>query len=128
MTNFTKAGLVMTLLLTTIFTYASHRKGDYILNIATGNGKIISFNLESTEKSTFSIFDEKHNLVYSGESATNNLEVSKTISLENYAAGTYFLEVTQNGKVEKHEIKVTAQKSKVTKLDPTVNQSPSLRR
>ncbi|CAA9203566.1 secretion protein [Flavobacterium bizetiae] len=128
MTNFTKMGLVVAVFLTTIFTYAIDGKGDYILNIKTGNGKVISFTLNNVEKSVFSIYDENHNLVYTGESATNKLEISKTLSLEAFPAGTYILEVNENGKVAKHEIAVSAKKSKTIKLDESVNESPGFRR
>lgn len=128
MTNFTKMGLVVAVFLTTIFTYAIDGKGDYILNIKTGNGKVISFTLNNVEKSVFSIYDENHNLVYTGESATDKLEISKTLSLEAFPAGTYVLEVNENGKVAKHEIAVSAKKSKTIKLDESVNESPGFRR
>ena len=128
MTNFTKMGLVVAVFLTTIFTYAMHGKGDYILNIKTGNGKVISFTLNNAEKSVFSIYDENHNLVYTGASAADKLEISKTLSLEAFPAGTYTLEVTENGKVAKHEIAVSAKKSKTIKLDESVNESPGFRR
>ena len=121
-------GFLAALLFTTIFTYALNVKGDYILNIVTGNGKVVSFTLDTVENSSFSIYDQNHNLVYAGESAANKLEISKTISLEGHPAGTYVLEVTENGKVEKHEIKVAAKKVKTVKMDETVNESPSFRR
>ena len=121
-------GLVVAVFFTTIFTYAMDGKGDYILNIKTGNGKVISFTLNNVEKSVFSIYDENHNLVYTGESATDKLEISKTLSLEAFPAGTYVLEVNENGKVAKHDIAVSAKKSKTIKLDESVNESPSFRR
>lgn len=121
-------GLVVAVFFTTIFTYAMEGKGDYILNIKTGNGKVISITLNNVEKSVFSIFDENHNLVYTGESATDKLEISKTLSLEAFPAGTYTLEVNENGKVAKHDIAVSAKKSKTIKLDESVNESPSFRR
>ena len=93
MTKFTKTGLVAAFFLATVFTYAIDGKGDYILNIQTGNGKVVSFTLDTVENSSFSIFDENHNLLYAGESAANKLEISKTISLEGFPAGTYVLEV-----------------------------------
>ncbi|SHL13707.1 secretion protein [Flavobacterium chilense] len=128
MTNFTRMGLVVAVFLTTIFTYAIDGKGDYILNIKTGNGKVVSFNFNTVEKSIFTIYDENNNLVYTGESATNKLEISKTISLEDFPAGTYVLEVKENGKVAKHQIAVSAKKTKTVKLDESVNESPSFRR
>ena len=121
-------GLVVAVFLTTIFTYAMDGKGDYILNIKTGNGKVVSFTIDTVEKSIFTIYDENNNLVYTGEAAANQLEISKTISLEGLPAGTYFLEVKENGKVAKHEITVSAKKIKTVKLDETVNESPSFRR
>lgn len=128
MTKSSKLGLVVVAFLTTIFTYAIDGKGDYILNIVTGNGKVVSFTLHPVEKSIFSIYDENHNLLYKGESPEDKLEVSKTISLEGHPAGTYSLEVTENGKVVKHEITVSTKKSKTVKLDESVNESPSFRR
>ena len=128
MTKFTKMGLVVAVFLTTIFTYAIDGKGDYILNIKTGNGKVVSFTLNTVEKSIFSIYDENNNLVYKGDSAADKLETSKTISLEGFPAGTYVLEVKENEKVEKHEIKVASKKMKTAKLDESVNESPSFRR
>ena len=128
MTKFTKTGLVAAFFFTTLFSYAIDGKGDYILNIQTGNGKVVSFTLNTVEKSSFSIYDENHNLLYAGDSAANKLEVSKTISLEGLPAGTYVLEVKANDKVAKHEIKVVAKKAKTVKLDESVNESPGFRR
>ncbi|SEO80223.1 Por secretion system C-terminal sorting domain-containing protein [Flavobacterium sp. CF108] len=128
MTKFTKAGLVAAFFFATLFSYAIDGKGDYILNIQTGNGKVVSFTLNTVEKSSFSIYDENHNLLYAGDSAANKLEVSKTISLEGLPAGTYVLEVKANDKVAKHEIKVVAKKAKTVKLDESVNESPGFRR
>ncbi len=120
--------LKIALFLATVFTYAIDGKGDYILNIKTGNGKVVSFTMDTVENSSFSIYDENHNLIYAGESAANKLEISKTVSLEGFPAGTYVLEVKANEKVAKHEIKVVAKKVKTVKLDETVNESPSFRR
>ncbi|MCD0466292.1 secretion protein [Flavobacterium sp. ENC] len=128
MTKFTKLGLVVAVFLTTVFTYAIDGKGDYILYIKTGNGKVISFTLNSVEKSSFSIFDANNNLLYTGNSVADELEISKTLSLEAYPAGTYTLEVNENGKIVKHAITVSAKKSKTVKLDESVNESPAFRR
>ncbi|SNR71653.1 secretion protein [Flavobacterium sp. ov086] len=128
MTKFIKMGLVVAVFLTTIFTYAIDGKGDYILNIKTGNGKVVSFAINTIEKSIFSIYDENNNLVYKGDSAADKLEISKTISLEGFPSGTYTLEVKESSKVVKHEIKVAAKKVKAVKLDESVNESPSFRR
>ncbi|KLT70250.1 MULTISPECIES: T9SS type A sorting domain-containing protein [Flavobacterium] len=128
MTRFIKLGLVVAVFLTTVFTYAIDGKGDYILYIKTGNGKVVSFTINTVEKSSFSIFDVNNNLVYTGTSATDELEISKTLSLEAYPAGTYTLEVTENGKITKHEITVSTKKTKTVKLDESVNKSPAFRR
>ena len=121
-------GLVVAIFLTTIFTYAIEGKGDYILNIKTGNGKVVSFTLNTVETSIFSIYDENNNLVYTGNSAADKLEISKTISLEGFPAGTYVLELKENSKVDKHQIKITTKKTKTVKLDESVNESPAFRR
>lgn len=122
-----KLSFVVAVFLTTISTYARNEKGDYVLYIKTGNGKVVSFTLNIVEKSNFSIFDENHNLLYTGESAANEVEVSKTLSLEAYPAGTYYLEVQENSKVVKHKITVSNKKSKTVALDESVNESPAFR-
>ena len=123
-----KLSFAVAVFLTTISIYASNEKGDYILYIKTGNGKVVSFTLKTIEKSNFSIFDENHNLLYTGESAANEVEVSKTLSLEAYPSGTYYLEVQENSKVVKHKITVSTKKSKTVVLDESVNESPAFRR
>lgn len=128
MTKLIKKSLIVSSLLIAIIAYAGKRKGDYILNITTGNGNMVSFTMNALRNTSFSIYDEKHNLIYGAEPAVNKLEVSKTISLEGYPSGTYFLEVIENGKIVKHEIKVLAKKVKTVRIDESVNESPSFRR
>ena len=123
-----RLGLVVAAFLTTMSTYSINGKGDYILNIKTGNGKVVSFTLDTLTKSSFSIYDVNHNLLYTDQSAGNELEISKTLSLEAYPAGTYYLEVQENNKVVKHEITVSSKKSKTVKVDDSVNESPAFRR
>lgn len=130
MTKFTKMGLVVAVFLTTIFTYAIDGKGDYILYIKTGNGKVVTFSLNTVEKANFSILDENNTLLYAGVPAADedNLEISKTLSLEAYPAGTYFLQLNENGKVVKHKFTVSTKKVKTVVLDESVNESPAFRR
>jgi hypothetical protein len=123
-----RLSFVVVILLTTLSTYASNEKSDYVLYIKTGNGKVVSFTLNADEKSNFSILDEKQNLLYTGEFSTNELEVSKTISLETYPAGTYYLKVLENNKIVNHKITVSNKKSKTIALDQSVNESPAFRR
>ena len=123
-----RLGFVVAVFLTTLSTYAIDGKGDYILYIKTGNGKTVSFALDTVTKSNFSIYDENHNLLYTGESAVNELEISKTLSLEGYPSGTYYLEVLENNKVVKHEISVSNKKVKAVKINDSINESPAFRR
>ena len=123
-----RLGFVVAVFLTTLSTYAIDGKGDYILYIKTGNGKTVSFALDTVTKSNFSIYDENHNLLYTGESAVNELEISKTLSLEGYPSGTYYLEVQENKKVVKHEISVSNKKVKAVKINDSINESPAFRR
>ncbi|CAD0009914.1 hypothetical protein [Flavobacterium chungangense] len=123
-----RLSFVVAVLLTTLSTYASNEKSDYVLYIKTGNGKVVSFTLNAGEKSNFSILDEKQNLLYTGEFSTNELEVSKTLSLETYPAGTYYLKVLENNKIVNHKITVSNKKSKTIALDQSVNESPAFRR
>lgn len=118
--------LVLVIFLTTMSTYAIDGRGDYILNIKTGNGKVVSFTLNGEQKSNFSIFDNEKHLIYKG-TATNEVEISKTLSLEEFPAGTYYLEVQDNAKTVKHEIVVKSSKTN-KKTDETVNKSPAFRR
>ncbi|WP_017496470.1 hypothetical protein [Flavobacterium sp. WG21] len=127
MTKFIKKSLIVTALLITIITYAGKKKGDYILKIATGNGKMVSFIIDALQDSSFSIYDQNHDLVYAGEAAVNKFETSKTISLEGLPVGIYLLEVSEDGRTIKHEIEVT-NNLKAVRMDKSVNMSPSLRR
>ncbi|PIF30319.1 putative secreted protein (Por secretion system target) [Flavobacterium sp. 9] len=124
MTKFSKTVLIGDLLLSSIYTYADEGPRDYILTIATGNGKVTDFNLASAENSSFNIFDQNYNLVYARESEITILEISSTISLEGYSSGIYFLEIIENGKATIHRINVEAKKVKAK----TVKQIPSLHR
>jgi len=124
MTKFSKTVLIGDLLLSSIYTYADEGPRDYILTIATGNGKVTDFNLANAENSFFNIFDQNYNLVYARESEITNLEISSTISLEGYSSGIYFLEIIENGKATIHRINVEAKKVKAK----TVKQIPSLQR
>lgn len=124
MTKFSKTVLIGDLLLSSIYTYADEGPRDYILTIATGNGKVTDFNLASAENSSFNIFDQNYNLVYARESEITILEISSTISLEGYSSGIYFLEIIENGKATIHRINVEAKKVKAK----TVKQIPSLQR
>ncbi|MNR34220.1 hypothetical protein D3C85_1519700 [compost metagenome] len=98
--------------------------------IKTGNGKVVSFTLNTVEKANFSILSENNTLLYAGvpSSDEDNLEVSKTLSLEAYPAGTYYLQLNENGKVVKHKITVSTKKVKTVVLDESVNESPAFRR
>ncbi|WP_337966440.1 secretion protein [uncultured Flavobacterium sp.] len=124
MTKFSKTVLIGDLLLSSIYTYADEGPRDYILTIATGNGKVTDFNLANAENSSFNIFDQNYNLVYARESEITILEISSTISLEGYSSGIYFLEIIENGKATIHRINVEAKKVKAK----TVKQIPSLQR
>lgn len=124
MTKFSKTVLIGDLLLSSIYTYADEGPRDYILTIATGNGKVTDFNLANAENSSFNIFDQNYDLVYARESEITILEISSTISLEGYSSGIYFLEIIENGKATIHRINVEAKKVKAK----TVKQIPSLQR
>lgn len=123
-----RLGLVVAVLLTTISSYAiNDSRENYILYIKTGNGKVLTFTLD-TVKSNFTIYDENNNLLYTDASAVSELEISKTLSLEGYPSGTYYLEIQENNKTVIHKIIVSNKKSKTVKIDESVNQSPAFRR
>ncbi|MET3029406.1 hypothetical protein ABXT06_22210 [Flavobacterium sp. UW10123] len=71
--NTVRRTLFIVFLLLLSFTYASDRKGDFILKIETGNGKAVCFTLNPNEETFLFIYDQKHNLIY--ESAINKLDV-----------------------------------------------------
>ena len=129
MTKFSKTVLTEdALLLSSLYTYADEEKGDYVLMIDAGNGRVISFTLDSAENASFTICDQNHNVIYSGEPEINKSEISKTISLKGYSSEIYFLEVIENGKAATYQIEVTGKKEKILKLDETLNQSFSFSR
>ena len=96
-----KLSLAVLVAMTTMSTYAIG--GDFLLNVKKGNGKEISFSVNSIQKANISIYDRNHNLIYS-EVATGKGGILKTYSLEEFPDGVYFLEVETNLKKVKHEI------------------------
>ena len=104
----------------------NNRKLVFLMNEESivGTSKMLA--LAGEQKSNFSIFDNEKHLIYKG-TATNEVEISKTLSLEEFPAGTYYLEVQDNAKTVKHEIVVKPSKTN-KKTDETVNKSPAFRR
>ena len=106
MKKIAKLSLVAALLFTGISTYAIDGNGEFNLHVLKANGKLITFGLNQTQKANLSIYDKDGSLIYS-ESASGKDGILRTFSLEEFPEGTYFLEVEDNMKKSKYEIKVT---------------------
>ncbi|TDW52481.1 putative secreted protein (Por secretion system target) [Flavobacterium sp. 270] len=100
-----KLSLVCAVLLSGLSTYAIDGGNDFNLHVLKGEGRIITFALNQTQKASLSIYDSKGNLIYS-ENATGKDGILRTFSLEEFPEGTYFLEVTDATKKVKYEITV----------------------
>jgi len=103
-----KLSLVCAILLSGINSYAG--EGEFGLHVLKGNGKLITFALNQTKKAHLAIYDKKGNLLYS-ESASGKDGILRTFSLEEFPAGTYYLEVEDSFKKVRHEITITADAS-----------------
>ena len=126
MTNTAERSFLIAVLLLVSFAYANNRKGDCTLKIETGKGKAVSFTLNPAEEASLSIYDQKGGLIY--QSTVNKLDVLKTVSLEGFTAGIYYLEIAGKGRTIKHEIKVVSKDSKKVRMEESVNDSPAFRR
>jgi hypothetical protein len=101
-----KLSLVCAVLFTGMSTYAIDGNGDFALHVIKRSGKEVTFALNNVTKANLSIYDKDGNLIYS-ENASGKEGILKTFSFEEFPAGTYFLEVTDNVKTIKHEITIT---------------------
>jgi len=101
-----KLSLVCAVLFTGMSTYAIDGNEDFNLHVLKNNGKVITFALNQVKKANLSIYDKEGSLIYS-ESASGKDGILRTFSLEEFPAGTYFLEVEDNVKKVRHEITIT---------------------
>jgi len=114
MKKIAKISLVVALLFTGISTYAIDGTSEFNLHVLKANGKLITFGLNQTQKANLSIYDKEGTLIYS-ESASGKDGILRTFSLEEFPEGTYFLEVEDNTKKAKYEIKVTDEATVLSK-------------
>lgn len=101
-----KLSLVCAVLFTGISTYAIDGNEDFNLHVIKTNGKLITFALNQVKKASLAIYDKDGTLIYA-ESASGKDGILRTFSLEEFPAGTYYLEVEDNVKKVKHEITIT---------------------
>ncbi|MDQ6469242.1 T9SS type A sorting domain-containing protein [Flavobacterium sp. LHD-80] len=101
-----KLSLVVAVLLSGLNTYAINGEGEFGLHVLKGNGKLITFALNQTKKANLSIYDKDGTLLYS-ENASGKDGILRTFSLEEFPAGTYYLEVEDSAKKVRHEITIT---------------------
>ncbi|QSW89912.1 MULTISPECIES: T9SS type A sorting domain-containing protein [Flavobacterium] len=101
-----KLSLVAAVLLTTVSTYAIDGGNAFNLHVLKNDGKKITFAMNQVQKANISIYDQYGSLIYS-EIASGKEGILRTFSLEEFPAGTYFLEIQDNSKKSRHEITIT---------------------
>ncbi|RKR08572.1 putative secreted protein (Por secretion system target) [Flavobacterium sp. 90] len=109
-----KFSLVFAVLFTGISSYAidgnDNGGNDFNLHVLKNNGKVITFAMNQIKKANLTIYDKDGTVLYS-ESASGKDGILRTFSLEEFPAGTYFLEVEDNAKKVRHEITITDETS-----------------
>ncbi|MFH6966794.1 T9SS type A sorting domain-containing protein [Flavobacterium sp. FlaQc-28] len=105
-----KLSLVCAILLSGISSYAIDGGNAFNLHVLKANGKVITFALNQTQKASLSIYDKNGSLIYS-ENASGKEGILRTFSLEEFPAGTYFLEIEDSVKKARHEITITDESS-----------------
>ncbi|GAA3771237.1 T9SS type A sorting domain-containing protein [Flavobacterium ginsengiterrae] len=105
-----KLSLVCAVLLSGLSTYAIDGGNAFNLHVLRSNGKMITFALNQVQKASISIYDKNGSLIYS-ENASGKEGILRTFSLEEFPAGTYFLEIEDNFKKARHEITITKESS-----------------
>lgn len=98
-----KLSLIVLVAMTTMGAHAIG--GDFLLNVKRATGKEISFSVNGIQKANVTIYDNNHNVIYN-ETVVGKTGIVRAYSLEEFPAGTYFLEVETNLKKVKHEIVV----------------------
>ncbi|KIO51512.1 T9SS type A sorting domain-containing protein [Flavobacterium hibernum] len=109
-----KLSLVCAVLFTGFSTYAIDGNEDFNLHVIKTSGKQITFALNKLQKASLSIYDKDGSLIYS-ENASGKDGILRTFSLEEFPAGTYFLEVEDNVKKVRHEITITDDNTVISK-------------
>jgi len=109
-----KLSLVCAVLFTGMSTYAIDGNEDFNLHVLKTNGKLITFAVNQVKKASLAIYDKDGNLIYA-ENASGKDGILRTFSLEEFPAGTYYLEVEDNVKKVTHEITITGDTSVLSK-------------
>lgn len=105
-----KLCLVCVVLLVGTSSYAIDGNKNFYLHVLKSEGRHITFGLNNLQKASLAIYEKNGSLLYF-ENASGKGGILKTFNLEEFPAGTYYLQIEDASQKARYQINVTCSES-----------------